>query len=286
MKKIIILLIILGTLLFHSDLLAQFKRSKISNDPFMRTQWWIGFKAGTNFTEAVSIENYSSFSPANYEASEIAKVFDGFTTPGLQAGLEFTFYTRGFSVSIQPMFSRQFFSYSTRYAWDDPANPENSLEQNFKVENDLEYLDIPLIIKYDLMQTKARPFIQFGAYYSLLLSAGKTINASGIDTASGAESTFESEEIKVGAGDLFTTSSAGLIGGVGVSVSQGNIRLVFDVNYRYGLNNITNTSNRYKDDRLASIGDVMDDMSLRSIWIGIGAQFPLKFISKNYEAIN
>jgi hypothetical protein len=286
MRKILILLVILVSPLFHPELLAQYKRSKISNDPFMRTQWWLGFRAGTNFTKAVPIESYSSFSPVNYEASEIEKVYDGYSTPGLQAGLEFTFYTRGFSVSIQPMFTRQFFSYSTRYQWDDPANPENSLEQNFVVENDLEYLDIPLIIKYDLMQTKARPFIQAGAYYSVLLSAGKTINSSGVDTASGAESTFESEEIKVGAGDLFTTSSAGLIAGVGVSVSQGNIRMVFDVNYRYGLNNITNTSNRYKDDRLASIGDVMDDINLRSIWIGIGAQFPLKFISKDYEAVN
>ena len=286
MRKILIILIILGSPLFHPELQAQYKRSKISNDPFMRTQWWLGFRAGTNFTKAVPTENYSSFSPVNYNPSEIEKVYDGYTTPGIQAGLEFTFYTQGFSISIQPMFSRQFFSYSTRYEWEDPANPENSLEQNFVVENDLEYLDVPLILKYDLMQTKARPFVQIGGYYSLLLSAGKTINSSGTDTASGAESTFESEEIKVGAEDLFTTSSAGLIGGVGVSVSQGNIRLVFDVNYRYGLNNITNTSNRYKDDRLASIGDVMDDMNLRSIWIGISAQFPLKFISKEYEAIN
>ena len=271
---------------FSSDLIAQYKRNKNYNDPFTKTQRWLGFRAGTNLTKAIPIERFSSFSPINYQSTDVGKEYNGYTGPGLQAGLEFTFYTQGFSISIQPTFTRQFFSYSTSYKWDDPANQQNSLDLKYEINNDLEYLDFPLIIKYDLMRTKARPFLQIGGYYGMLLSAAKTLNSSGIDRASGAESSFENEEIRVGAGDLFTTSSAGLIAGAGVAVRQGNIRLVFDVNYRHGLNNITNTKNRYKDDRLASIGEVMDDMNLRSIWISFGAQFPLKFISKDYEAID
>ena len=286
MRKTLIILILIGSPILVPDLFSQYNRQKPSSDPFLNTQWWLGFRAGTNFTRAVPVERYSSFSPVNYESVKNEKQYDGFTTPGIQAGLEFTFYTRGYSISLQPVFTRQFFSYSTSYRWDDPQNPANSLELNFDIDNDLEYLDLPLFFKYDFMKTKARPFVQIGGYYSILLSAGKTINTSGIDTASGAESTFEGEELKVGAGDLFITSSVGLLAGVGVAVSQGNIRLVFDVNYRYGLNNITNTKNRYDDDRLTSIGDVMDDLNLRSIWISFGAQFPLKFISKEYEAIN
>lgn len=286
MKKSLYVLLLLILPLFQTDVQAQFKRSKISNNPFLKTQWWLGFRAGTNLTKTTPIEQFSSFSPVNYQSSEVEKEYGSYSTPGLQAGLEFTFYTQGFSVSLQPIFARQFFDYSNSYQWTDPTNQNNSLDLNYTIDNDLEYLDIPLIVKYDFMKTKARPFVQIGGYYSVLLSAGKTINSTGIDRASGGESTFQNEEIKVGAGDIFTTSSAGIVAGAGIAVNQGNIRLVFDVNYRYGLNNITNAKNRYNDDRLASIGDVMDDINLRSIWISFGAQFPLKFISKEYDAVN
>ncbi len=278
-------LLLLLLALTVADVSAQY-RPKPSRDPFLKSQWWVGLRAGVNVTEAIPDQRYSSFSPINYEPIENEKVYDGYSKAGYQAGLEVTYFTRGISISFQPMFARQFYEYSSYFVWSDVDNPDNRLTQDFEIKNDLEYLDLPLIIKYDLMSGRIRPFIQIGGYYSLLLSAGKTINSSGTDTASGYSASFTGEEIKVGATDLYESGTAGVLGGVGAVFSQGNIRLIIDVNYRYGLTNITDPNNRYTNNQLASIGDVQDDITLRSIWVNIGAQFPLKFISKDYEAIN
>jgi len=65
-----------------------------------------------------------------------------------------------------------------------------------------------------------------------------------------------------------------------------NVRLVFDAVYRHGLNNVTNVSNRFSSNQLASIGDALDDMTLKNISFSIGCAFPLRFISKNNQSVN
>ena len=69
---------------------------------------------------------------------------------------------------------------------------------------------------------------------------------------------------------------------IGASYDPGNIRITMDLGYKIGLNNITNTENRYVNNELTAIGEAMDDISLQSLYLSIGFVFPLKFISKDY----
>ena len=206
--------------------------------------------------------------------------------PGLQAGFEFSYYTRRFTVSIQPMFSIQNYGYSTSYRWEDENDATNVLEQNYEFKNELQHLDFPLIVRYDLMTGVWRPYVQAGGYVGVLLNASKEVSVRGTDSASGSPIPFEGEPLSVGATNLYNKTSAGVVGGIGVAYRAGNVRFTFDINYRYGLTNIVDEGARYSDDRLTSIGDVMDDQRLESLWFTIGTQFPLKFISKNYDAVN
>lgn len=107
-----------------------------------------------------------------------------------------------------------------------------------------------------------------------------------MDYASGGTNQFAYEPIIVGAKDLFAKNNWGMIGGAGVNYNLGNVRLNFDVMYRYGMTNITSTKNRNSNDRLAGVGDAMDDMTLNNISVSIGCLFPMRFLSSGFTSLD
>ncbi len=249
-------------------------------EKFEKTQWWLGFKAGANLTQTNVSARYYGFSPVNYETSTLDKEYDAFDKIGGQAGLEITFYHQGFSFSFQPNYRRQSFSYSNNYQWLSTEDAANSIDLKYDYNHKLDYVEMPLIIKYDILRsTKFRPFVQIGGYYAVLTNANKEIEISGTDFASGNAGPFENENLIIGAKDLFINSSVGILGGVGVAYDFWNIRLVFDASYKHGLNNITNQENRYSENQLSGLGDALDDVQLNNLSFNFGALFPLRFIS-------
>jgi len=295
MQRLSRLLLLVLLLLVSNEGFSQFKKRKKSKGPtygasyterFLQTQWWLGFMVGTNLTQADPVNRYSVFSPTNYAPGMLDKEYQSFNKPGVQAGVEIAFYHRGFTIALQPNYRRQRFTYSNELAWEDPADPALRLELMYEQDHKLDYIDFPLLVRYDFTRTQVRPYIQAGAYYGILVNATKQVEVSGTDFASGGEMPFEGESIIVGAKDLFISSSVGLVGGVGVSYDVWNIRMVFEANYRYGLNNITDTENRYTNNQLAGIGDAMDDIKLRNISFSFGVLFPLRFISSGLNSID
>lgn len=256
------------------------------NDPFLNSQWWLGFRVGSNITKGVPSQSYTSFSPVNYNPDRIGKQYDGFGRPGIQAALEFAYYTRKVNISLQPGFATMYYGYKTDYQWEDPANSTTTLSQTFTIEDNLQVFDLPLMIKYEFLSGNVHPFIQLGGYYNLTINASKKIDVQGVDQASGSDVPFSGEPVAIGTKDHYNKSTAGVMGGLGVVYDAGNVRFLFDASYKYGLTNITNSNARYSNTQLASIGDVPDDLTLEGIWLNLSIQFPLKFISKNYEAVN
>jgi hypothetical protein len=257
-----------------------------SGDPFLQTQWYLGFKGGGNLSKVISTQSYSAIEPLNYNINNTAKTYDGFKHLGGQAALVFTFYTRGFSVSFEPGFVSNIFEYSTEATWTDSEDPANTLDLSYRHRTKMNYIDFPLTFKYDLMRGNLRPFIGVGGYYSLLLNATRTIERSGTDRASGGSGPFTDDPITIGITDQFISSSIGIVGFIGASYDPGNIRIILDLGYRYGLNNITNTATRYDENQLTGIGEAMDDLKLQAMTANLSFVFPLKFIGKNFDAFN
>lgn len=282
------LLGIVAVLLFAQTSDAQRRRKRGPLNEFMQTQWWLGFKGGVNLTQVQPETRYSSFSAINNsDPNFYDKEYDDFSQLGANAGLEITFFHKGLSISFQPNYRRQNFLYSNNYLWVDADNPINTLELNYQQTHQLDYLEFPLLFKYDFTRSNFRPFVSIGAYYATLINANKSVEISGVDQASGAANPFSSEPIIVGASDLFLNSSLGLIGGVGCNWDLGNVRLSLDVNYRYGLHNISSAGNRYEDNRLAGAGDALDDLTMNNISISLACLFPLRFIfGGGYRAVD
>ena len=280
MKRIILLVFVV---IVATEGWSQVRRRPNVN-PFVNSQWWLGIRGGVNLTGPVPETAFSVFSVIN--SSNIQeKTYKSYNKPGVQAGMEFTYFFSGFSISIQPNYRRQSFEYENNYRWVDDNDPGNSLELNYLQKHDLEYLQFPLLVKYDLGRDVVRPYVQVGAGYSTLINANKRLAIDGVDMASGAVIPFESEEVITGATDLFLKSSITFLAGAGVNYDSGNVRLTFDIVYARGLHNVTSTANRFGDNRLAGLGDALDDLRLNNIQASVGILFPLKFLSKGFEAI-
>jgi hypothetical protein len=258
-------------------------RSK-EDDKFLEKQWWLGFKAGMNLTKAVVDQSYDGMSPVNYTPGE--KQYDNYKNPGLQASIEITFYFKGFSFSLQPTYRNANFSYSTHYVWDDPENPDNRLELNYLQEQRIDYAEFPLLVRYDLTSTRLRPYVQVGAYYTILINANKSIEGSGVDYASGGVNRFTNEPIIVGAKDLFARYHWGLIGGAGVNYHLGNVRLNLDVAYRKGMSLANSTENRFGNEQLSGVGEAMDDFKLNAFSFTMGCLFPLRYLSSGFKSLD
>jgi Outer membrane protein beta-barrel domain len=250
----------------------------------LSTQWYLGFFAGMNLSSTNPTTAYFGYAPLNYDAVAIEKSYNGFSQLGGQGGLVFMFYTNGFTVGLKPGIHSYTVEHSTNAKWVETSNPDNALTIRYDNATRFNYLEFPLTIQYDLMREKIRPYVGIGGYYSLLLDATRRIDRSGTDAASGSSGRFTNQPKTIGVKDLYLKSSVGLIGFIGVSYDPGNIRISFDIGYKYGLNNITNTDYRYLNNELAAIGEATDDLQMQNLYLNLGFLFPLKFISKDFNS--
>lgn len=261
--------------------------SRVSQKDFLNKQFWVGFKGGINYTKAKPTDRYSAFSSINDTSGNgFDKQYKNYTNMTAQFALVVNFHYKNFALSFQPGIRRMTYQYSNSYNWSDPLNPRDFLQQEYKAVNKLDYLEFPLLLKYEpLRHTKLVPFVQLGVYFGRLTSAFKEATLNVTDGASGGGSSYEAEKISVGAKDLYIKSNVGWTAGAGVSYPTGNARLALEINYTHNTNNITNTANRYDNDRLTGSGDIPDNIKLRNISVSFSILMPLRFIilKENYK---
>jgi hypothetical protein len=287
-----LLLLLFFLIIVTTGLFAQKRKAPPSmkskgspTEKFLNKQFWLGFKAGVNLTSPVPQQRYSVITPNNYDATSNEKTYQSFNKVGGQATLEVTFYYKGISISAQPTYRTSRFTYFNEYKWDSPGATGQNLSLKFDQEQQLDYADLPLLVKYEFSQNRLRPFIQAGVYYSILVNATKGVTVSGIDNASGGKNEFRNEPVVVGAKDLFT-NNWGMIAGGGLNYNLGNVRIVLDISYHIGMSNIANVKNRFSNDRLSGIGDAQDDLKTNNLLFSVGCLFPLRFLSNNYKSLD
>ncbi len=252
-------------------------------EEFLKTQWWLGIKVGVNFTDPNMVNAYSSISTIGLPEQDLDKEYETFSLPGAQAGLDITFYHRGFAIGIQPTYKRIRYKYLNNRSWQGPGLV-NAFDMDYVIEQRIDAVDVPLSIKYEIIQSgKTRPFVMAGGYYAFITHAEKKVDVTYTDYAAG-----EPVPTSGGTQILGTTQQfqnyAGVLGGIGVSLDYLNIRTVFEAVYLRGLTDITNSGNRFTQTELTSIGDVNDELRMDNINISLSFVFPLRFIDKQFQA--
>lgn len=274
MVRFLLLLFLSGSLVCT----AQLRRMTKSH-----SQWWLGVMAGTNQTKATPIERYSVFESTNGETSD--KNYNNNQLFASQLGLILTYdIFAGIGLSLQPKVITYKFGYENEYAWEDSDNNFNNFSVTYEHENKLQYVQIPLIVKYDFIASNFgfgkkdnmfKPFIQFGGAYSMLRDAQKTVTEKGTNNLI----EYEKAPNTLDVSPQFITSEWQLQAGGGLNIDINSFRFALVFNYHWGLNNITDKANRFNNhQQTTDFYDVYDDMNLRG-WSGsIEAIFPLKFI--------
>lgn len=259
---------------------ATSRQKPAQQNPFFNQQWWIGIRGGLTAGQALAGERYAVFEPLRgVSANSYDKQYltHDFSKPATTVGLiaSYTFW-RNFSVSVQPTSTKLSFGYQTTYLWEDEGSNSIQLKQTHRFNST--YLELPLLLRYDLYKARIRPYVQAGAYYGRLLKADKHMEVESLDIASGAVNPITNTAPSIGAKELFIKSNMGWLVSGGFNYDLGNVRLGLEINYKKGFENVTNRKNRFSDNRMVGVGDVMDDMKLQSWEAAFTLLFPLKFL--------
>lgn len=243
------------------------------------TRWGFGIKGGMNLTQAQPGDQFSVFSYTIEPEHTLAE--KEYHKSSENKGFQVTFITKyalfnNISISLQPTFASYTYGYKSNYAWLDFENNNNSLYLFYTHEQTLNYIEAPLLIRYDILDTPIRPFVHGGAYYGRLLNAVKEVDVAGQDNASGATEEFNGATSTLGIDDQYVKSQYGIIAGGGISLALGPANFELGVDYRVGMNNIVNENNRFSDNTLVSGSyDILDDMKLRNLSFSMGVIFGL-----------
>ncbi|WP_258102014.1 outer membrane beta-barrel protein [Marinoscillum pacificum] len=249
---------------------------------FLSTQWWLGLRFGVNFTQPDVLEDYYAFSPINYSPDNLEKEYGIFNLPGGQAGLDISFYHKGFTVGLQPTFKIMRYNYTNYMEWVGSGEADQ-LESQIDVEQVLQVVEVPLIFKYDLIQRgKIRPFALIGGQYSMIVNTQKKVEIEYTDYLGSVPQTYSGGSFNIGNTDRMR-NFAGVLGGIGTSLDYANIRTVVEITYLYGLTSFSSNESPYSENELVSIGDVNDKLKINNINAAVSFIFPLRYIDKTFQ---
>lgn len=243
------------------------------------SKWAFGLKGGVNFTKIFPGDQFSVFSYT--KPTENSREEKQYVSISDNKGFHVTFIAKyrvlgNLQVSVQPTFSTYKYTYENDYAWFDFDNTTNSLDLTYSHIQSLNYIELPILIRYDIMDFSIRPFVQAGGFYGRLLSASKEVKLRGTDYAAGASEKADISTTTIGVDDLYVKSNYGLIAGGGISYRLGAASVELGVDYKFGMNDIVDKSSRFKESRIVSGSyDILDDTKLSNFLFSVGFIFGL-----------
>jgi len=272
----------IGILIFSFSF-GQRKLPKDQFASFLKQQWLIGIDIGTNLTQPIVTERINGITNIDDE-NLYNHDYQGFSDPGIQAGLYITYYIKGLSIATQPQYRRISYSYLNTYEWGD--NPPELLTLDLESKERIDYVQIPLIFKYDILKNKIKPYAFGGAYMSILMSATKRLSTTQTDYFSGVPIESGVEESIIGVDNQYENLHYGVLGGIGIAYdSESNVRIALELTYQQSLTNIIDTSQRFTENQVSSLGLVYDDLLYSNFGASIQFLFPLKYISSQFKSI-
>ena len=251
-------------------------RTTAQNKYYVAPRWLVGLKLGTNFTSPHPLTRYQVLTPASETGIEDYRkdyVFHPAYSRGLQAGIILEYALRkNLSVTAQPTIGSLGFQYKNSFKREEKSAAD-TVTLNYTHRQKLNYIEMPVLLKYRFIKTKLKPYVQAGVYCGLLQSAVKTLDA----VSEPLEEGYKDEAI-VNIKELLTRFNVGLWIGGGIGYETGEIRLAVEVNYKHGLNNIIDKDRRYDNPELRfAYYDVFDDIKVSNVELSLKVMLPLSF---------
>lgn len=223
----------------------------------MSAQTSIGVKAGANFSNVTLSDQYGDLFDANLKPGFQAAAFIDIPFGGMfgfQGEVAYVRVGSGFE-SIVAVSSANNGAYEFFDGGNDPGFYSGQLS--------LDYVDIPLMIKYNLRGRSVQGFLMAGPH--LRFATGATLSDQRVNTVEGEQVTYLNRELVIGSGANRTISGSdfGISFGGGVKIELDYGHILVDARYYLGTSNIRNSANPNLE------------MSNRNIMVNVGYMFPL-----------
>lgn len=191
---------------------------------------------------------------------------------GLGYYLGFYFRYRIFkniTIVFMPSLTNYVFGYQENYSLQRTGkNDRIATNFSYNYKQNISYIETPLSINYSIApNSKLSPFVSVGWFQSFLLSATKTSNATFVTVSQ----SFPNRE-------NFVNTNSGFMLGFGLTYELNKLAFNIDARYKYGLINLTNSSNRFANPE-AALGfyDIPNDIKINNIELGISLIYHLNF---------
>ena len=180
-------------------------------------------------------------------------------------------------IVLEPGYSNYTYSYRNNLGW--MLNDSGSyITYDYTHKQEVSFLDIPFMLRFDPMQSRFKAFAQAGAFYGFRLNARKQTywSETRFYSESQNEQTLQEREFQTNINDQFKKSHYGIIFGGGLSYDIQNWRISLQGNYKWGLSQLTNESGRYTQEELASAHyDIPDNFEWKQLEISSSISIPL-----------
>jgi hypothetical protein len=255
-------------------------RNAAKNKYYVAPRWLVGFKLGPTFTIPQPTNRFTVLKPTGENIGESYQkdyVFNFKHSCGTQLGVIIEYaLTKNLSLSLHPALSTLKFQYKNNLKWEYNSDKVSTL--SFAHKNQFSYIEIPLILKYQLLniKSKLKTYIQVGGFYRSLTSAKKLIDISFGDIQF--PTVIQNTVINIE--EQSRRSNIGFLVGVaaGVGHDASGVRFLIELNYKHQFNNIILEDQRYENAELIyGFYDVFDDIKIGNLELSVKLLLPLSF---------
>ena len=269
-------------LIFCIPLKAEYPRSnstKISRSS-KDIKFMVGFKGGITFTQPLVLQKYNIVDPIdNAIAQSGTKAYNSlFQNIGYQYAFTALYkLTKAIDIRIEPTIANYVYKYRADYSWTGTGANTDRVNMSIDHRQSLNYLEIPVTLRYLYGSGRMRPFIQGGLFYGYLLNAIKSSKKEETYTNASGTATLNSSRETGDATPVYVKSRFGFNAGAGVDYDLSAVHLTLDINLNYGVNQVVNEAGRYSVQQFSGgLYDVQDNLRLLVPSVNIGIIFPLK----------
>jgi len=240
----------------------------------------VGFKGGLTFTQPIVLEK---FNVVNQIDNTIAQPGTKAYNPLYQnIGYQYAFtalykLTKALDIRIEPAIANYVYKYRADYSWTGTGANSDRVDMSIYHRQSLNYLEIPVTLRYLYGSGKMKPFIQGGLFYGFLLNAIKSAKQEETYTNASGTATLNSSRETGDATPVYVKSRFGFNAGAGVDYDLSAVHLTLDLNLNFGINQVINEAGRYSVQQFSGgLYDVQDNLRLLIPSINLGIIFPLK----------
>lgn len=245
----------------------------------------VGAKGGLTFVQPIVLQKFNVVNPLDNAISQSGtKTYKSFYQ---NIGYQYAFTAlyklkESLDIRLEPNFTNYVYKYRTEYSWISSGSDAERINMSIKHRNSLNYIEIPITLRYLYGSGTAKPFIQGGIYYGFLLNAIKSSEKTETYSNSAGTSTLNSELQTGDARSLYVKSRYGFNAGIGIDYDLSAVHLTFDINLNFGINSVVNESGRYSNQQYTSgLYDIQDNIRFIIPSVNIGILFPLNKPSKS-----